>query len=65
MQLAGIILENWYRGRKRHIWISASSDLQFDARRDLEDIGATFIDSKFIGDFAYNTKIDRTFQEGL
>lgn len=29
--------------RKRAIWISASSDLKFDAERDLRDIGAGFI----------------------
>jgi len=34
-QLAGIIYENWLNGRKKHIWLSASSDLSFDARRDL------------------------------
>ena len=27
-------------GRKKAIWISASKDLQHDARRDLNDIGA-------------------------
>lgn len=39
-QLAGIIYENWLRGRKRHIWLSVSADLREDARRDLKDIGA-------------------------
>ena len=48
-QLAGIIAENWIayeflermrgRGRKQAIWISESSDLVYDCRRDLDDIG--------------------------
>ena len=43
-QLAGIIYENWQAGRHRHLWISVSSDLHLDARRDLDDIGANHID---------------------
>mmetsp|Transcript_15389 Transcript_15389/g.39020 ORF Transcript_15389/g.39020 Transcript_15389/m.39020 type:complete len:559 (+) Transcript_15389:53-1729(+) len=39
-QLAAIIYENWLRGRRRHLWFSASADLIVDASRDLEDIGA-------------------------
>eukprot|EP01041_Mallomonas_annulata_P007017 gene7017-14279_t len=42
-QLAGIILENSAMGRHKHIWLSASADLQYDARRDLDDIGASDI----------------------
>ena len=42
-QLAGIVLDNWSHGRHKHVWLSASSDLQFDARRDLDDIGAAHI----------------------
>ena len=38
-QLAGVVLENWMRGRKRHIWVSVSADLCVDAVRDLNDIG--------------------------
>ncbi|MEA5566678.1 strawberry notch-like NTP hydrolase domain-containing protein [Anabaena sp. UHCC 0399] len=33
-QCAGIILDNWYQGRKKAIWISKSSALIEDARRD-------------------------------
>ena len=40
---AGIIWQNWLNGRKKAIWISVSSDLKFDAQRDLRDIGATNI----------------------
>ncbi|XP_053616907.1 protein strawberry notch [Plodia interpunctella] len=38
--IAGIIFENWLRGRKRAIWVSVSNDLKYDAERDLRDIGA-------------------------
>ena len=37
---AGIIYENYLRGRKRAVWVSVSSDLKYDAERDLQDIGA-------------------------
>lgn len=37
-QIAGIMADNFYRGRKKHVWISASTDLYHDAKRDLADI---------------------------
>ncbi|KAK9794625.1 hypothetical protein WJX73_001066 [Symbiochloris irregularis] len=39
--IAGLVLENVKCGRKRHLWISAGSDLVVDARRDLDDIHAS------------------------
>nr|CAH0110931.1 unnamed protein product [Daphnia galeata] len=41
--VSGIIFENYQRGRKRAIWVSVSSDLKYDAERDLRDIGASKI----------------------
>ena len=38
-QIAGIILDNYSRGRRRHLWISSSVDLHRDAERDLRDLG--------------------------
>ncbi|KAK2165678.1 hypothetical protein NP493_1355g00011 [Ridgeia piscesae] len=38
-QVAGIILDNFARGRTKHVWFSISSDLIVDATRDLNDIG--------------------------
>lgn len=38
-QLAGIILDNFCRGRTRHVWLSSSTDLHADATRDLRDLG--------------------------
>jgi hypothetical protein len=37
--LAGFVVENIARGRKKHVWISVSSDLYEDAKRDLSDLG--------------------------
>jgi hypothetical protein len=37
--VAGIIFENFIRGRKKSIWFSISTDLKYDAERDLRDIG--------------------------
>ncbi|KAK3094762.1 hypothetical protein FSP39_005887 [Pinctada imbricata] len=38
-QIAGIILDNFTRGRTKHIWFSISADLIVDTRRDLSDLG--------------------------
>ena len=37
-QLAALVLENSMAGRRKHIWLSVSNDLAFDARRDLKDL---------------------------
>ena len=42
-QLAGMVLDSWRNGRRRHLWVSVSADLAVDATRDLTDIGATDI----------------------
>lgn len=41
--IAGLIFENFVKGRKKAIWVSVSNDLKFDAERDLADIGTTNI----------------------
>uniref|UniRef100_A0A673JT66 Protein strawberry notch homolog 2 n=1 Tax=Sinocyclocheilus rhinocerous TaxID=307959 RepID=A0A673JT66_9TELE len=38
--VAGIILENYLKGRKKALWFSVSNDLKYDAERDLQDIHA-------------------------
>eukprot|EP00057_Strongylocentrotus_purpuratus_P009593 XP_011664067.1 PREDICTED: protein strawberry notch homolog 1 isoform X3 [Strongylocentrotus purpuratus] len=38
-QISGIILDNYVRGRRKHIWFSISSDLKVDAQRDVNDLG--------------------------
>lgn len=42
--IAGVIFENYLKGRKRAIWVSVSNDLKYDSERDLKDIGATKIE---------------------
>lgn len=37
--IAGIIWENFLKGRTRAIWVSVSNDLKYDSERDLHDIG--------------------------
>ena len=38
-QIAGIILDNYARGRTKGIWFTISSDLIVDSKRDLNDLG--------------------------
>jgi hypothetical protein len=38
-QIAGMILDNWRRGRRKAVWVSANRQLAEDARRDARDIG--------------------------
>ncbi|GAU25303.1 hypothetical protein TSUD_274100 [Trifolium subterraneum] len=55
--VAGLIWENWHHGRKKALWISIGSDLKFDARRDLDDMGASCIDVHALNKLPY-TKLD-------
>ena len=48
-QIAGMFLENWVRGRKKGVWLSISKDLQYDARRDLDDVDGKAIKSEALG----------------
>jgi hypothetical protein len=38
-QAAGIILDNWLKGRRRHVWISKTDSLIEDAQRDWSALG--------------------------
>jgi len=38
-QIAGIILDNWCQGRRRHLWLSRSTELIEDAQRDWSALG--------------------------
>ncbi|CAL0333656.1 unnamed protein product [Lupinus luteus] len=55
--IAGLIWENWHHGRKKALWISIGSDLKFDARRDLDDVGATCIEVHALNKLPYG-KLD-------
>ena len=43
-QVAGIILDQWLRGSRRHIWISKNETLIEDARRDWAALGGLALD---------------------
>lgn len=51
--IAGVIFENYLKGRKRAIWVSVSNDLKYDAERDLRDIGASKIEVHALNKFKY------------
>ncbi|CAH0713438.1 unnamed protein product, partial [Brenthis ino] len=51
--IAGIIFENYLRGRRRAVWVSVSNDLKYDAERDLRDIGAGKIEVHSLNKFKY------------
>ena len=51
--IAGLILENWRCGRKRHLWISIGADLKVDARRDMDDVNAKAIEIHALNKLQY------------
>ena len=55
-ELAGIISQQWARGVRRHLWISVSNDLKYDAERDLRDLGSAHIPVQLLGKASYNAK---------
>ncbi|KAJ3693490.1 hypothetical protein LUZ60_008970 [Juncus effusus] len=55
--IAGLIWENWQHGRHRALWISVGSDLKYDARRDLDDVGATCVEVHALNKLPYS-KLD-------
>ncbi|KAK0597074.1 hypothetical protein LWI29_021592 [Acer saccharum] len=55
--IAGLIWENWHHGRKKALWISVGSDLKFDARRDLDDVGAKCVEVHALNKLPYS-KLD-------
>ncbi|XP_031115069.1 protein FORGETTER 1 isoform X1 [Ipomoea triloba] len=55
--IAGLIWENWHHDRRKALWISVGSDLKFDARRDLDDVGAMCIEVHALNKLPYS-KLD-------
>ena len=43
-QIAAVVLDNWLRGRRKHVWISKNATLLEDARRDWTAIGGVGAD---------------------
>ena len=65
--IAGIIYDNYLKGRKRAIWVSVSNDLKYDAERDLRDVGAE-IDVHFLSKMKYakiNSGINNNVKKGI
>ncbi|XP_033615519.1 protein strawberry notch homolog 2 [Fukomys damarensis] len=60
--VAGIIVENYIRGRKKALWFSVSNDLKYDAERDLRDIEAPGIAVHALSKIKYG---DNTTSEGV
>uniref|UniRef100_A0A3Q1F2W9 Protein strawberry notch homolog 2 n=1 Tax=Acanthochromis polyacanthus TaxID=80966 RepID=A0A3Q1F2W9_9TELE len=60
--VAGIILENYLKGRKKALWFSISNDLKFDAERDLKDIEAPNIPVHALNKIKYG---DTATSEGV
>ena len=50
-QLAGILMDQWLRGNRRHIWISENAALQCDAVRDWEALSGMGIDIHALSKF--------------
>ncbi|XP_061457089.1 protein strawberry notch homolog 2 isoform X2 [Rhineura floridana] len=60
--VAGIIFENYLKGRKKALWFSASNDLKYDAERDLKDIDAPNIPVHALNKIKYG---DTATSEGV
>ncbi|WVZ94507.1 hypothetical protein U9M48_040390 [Paspalum notatum var. saurae] len=55
--IAGLIWENWQQGRHKALWISIGPDLKYDARRDLDDVGAKCVEVHALNKLPYS-KLD-------
>jgi hypothetical protein len=67
-QIAGVIFDNYCRGRRRHVWVSTSIDLARDAMRDLTDVGCHAKVIRNVQELDKETKatgLGREFQEGI
>uniref|UniRef100_A0A7M4FDB7 Protein strawberry notch homolog 2 n=1 Tax=Crocodylus porosus TaxID=8502 RepID=A0A7M4FDB7_CROPO len=60
--VAGIIFENYLKGRKKSLWFSVSNDLKYDAERDLKDINAPNIPVHALNKIKYG---DTATSEGV
>ncbi|XP_040273505.1 protein strawberry notch homolog 2 isoform X3 [Bufo bufo] len=60
--VSGIILENFFKGRKKALWFSVSNDLRCDAERDLRDIEASCVPVHALSKIKYG---DTSASEGV
>ena len=59
-QIAGCIMDRWCRGQRRAVWISKSSALLEDARRDWSALGGLPIDVQPLDAFPFGSPIGMT-----
>ena len=64
-QLAALIAEQYEHNRRRHLWLSISSDLIVDARRDLRDVGKGKLPLLNLADEPYDEKRGINFGDGV
>ena len=57
-QVAAVILDNWLRGRRKHIWVSKNATLLEDARRDWTAIGGVGADIQPLSNWPLGRPID-------
>ena len=62
-QVAGVILDNWLKGRRRAVWVSRSETLHQDAMRDWEALGQERLLVTPLSRFRQGTPI--TLDEGV
>lgn len=62
-QVAGIIADNWAKGRRRAVWISENDKLLEDARRDWAALGGNEMD--LIPHWKYKQGAEITVSEGI
>ncbi|MGI4877611.1 MAG: strawberry notch-like NTP hydrolase domain-containing protein [Janthinobacterium lividum] len=54
-QVAAAIMDQWVRGSRRHVWVSKTSSLLEDARRDWSALGGIGIDIQPLTDWVLGT----------
>jgi len=62
-QVAGIVLDNWLKGRRKALWISKSDKLLEDAQRDWEALGQEKFQIVPLSRFKQGTQV--TLPEGI
>ncbi|NIJ09306.1 putative RNA methylase [Sphingomonas vulcanisoli] len=56
-QVAAILLDQWLRGSRKHVWISKTETLLEDARRDWSSVGGLALDIQHLNQWKLGTPI--------
>ena len=62
-QVAGIVMDQWSKGNRRHVWVSKSAALLEDARRDWAALGGIGIDIQTLTDWGLGDPV--TMDSGI